>query len=220
MDTAVANAPAPVCDGNQSEPMTEVTVGCGKGYLRIKRLIDILVSLSLILLLWFPMLVIAAVIRLDSEGPAIFSQKRLGRYGEPFTIYKFRTMRKDAPPELASCEFRDSAAYITKIGGFLRRTSIDELPQLFNILKGDMSLVGYRPVCVTETKLNEMRKQLGVFALRPGITGLAQVSGRDNIYGERKARLDAEYVSRCSLGMDLLCVLKTIKTVFTGEGAI
>lgn len=220
METAVAESAVPLCDDQRSEPMTPVAVGCGKGYLLIKRLADILVSLFLILLLWLPMLSIALVIRIDSRGPAIFSQKRLGRYGEPFTIYKFRTMRTDAPSELASCEFRDSGEYITKVGGFLRRTSIDELPQLFNILKGDMSLVGYRPVCVTETKLNEMRKQLGVFALRPGITGLAQVSGRDNIYGQRKAQLDAEYVSHCSAGMDLMCILKTVKTVFTGEGVI
>lgn len=207
-------------DAQKTEPMEEVFVGCGKGYLLVKRLTDIVISVLLILLLWIPMLVIALLIRIDSQGPAIFVQKRLGRYGEPFTIYKFRTMKADAPPEMASCEFDHADQYITRIGAFLRRTSIDELPQLFNILKGDMSLVGYRPVCMTEHELNEMRRKLGVFALRPGITGLAQVSGRDNIYGEKKARLDAEYVSRCSAKMDIWCILKTIKTVFTGEGAI
>lgn len=204
---------------SQGEPVTKVSVGCGKGYLMVKRLVDILVSILLVLLLGVPMLVIALLIRIDSDGPVIFKQTRLGRYGEPFTIYKFRTMKVDAPPELASREFEDSERYITKVGAVLRRTSIDELPQLLNILKGDMSLVGYRPVCITEQELNEMRKEYGVFALRPGITGLAQISGRDNIYGQIKARLDAEYVSRCSAKMDLYCVLKTVKMVLSGEGA-
>ena len=206
-------------DTSLLEEFREVSVGCGKFYLAIKRLIDIVMSISLILAFGIPMLIIALLIRIDSKGPVIFKQKRIGRYGQPFTIYKFRTMDTKAPPELATCDFANSDEYITKYGAFLRRTGIDVLPQLFNILRGDMSFVGYRPVCLTEQKLNEMRGKLGVFALRPGITGLAQVSGRNSIYGERKARLDAEYVSRCSAGMDLVCILKTIKTVIVEEEA-
>lgn len=222
METAVTEAAALLCEDAacQSEPITEVSVGCGKAYLLMKRLADVVISALMLLLLGIPMLLIALLVRIDSEGPVLFKQTRLGRFGEPFTIYKFRTMKVDAPSEMASNEFADADQYITKMGAFLRRTSIDELPQLFNILKGDMSLVGYRPVCITERELNEIRRQYGVFALRPGITGLAQVSGRDNIRGEKKARLDAEYVSRCSAKMDLWCILKTIKTVFTGEGVI
>lgn len=197
-----------------------VKVGCGNGYLCVKRVADIVLSALTLLILAVPLLIIALLVRIDSKGPVLFKQERMGRFGEIFTIYKFRTMRTEAPSEMASCEFADADQYITKIGAFLRRTSIDELPQLFNILKGDMSLVGYRPVCLSERDLNELRRQYGVFALRPGITGLAQVSGRDNIRGEKKARLDAQYVSRCSAKLDIWCVLKTIKTVISGEGAI
>lgn len=221
METAVTDTATLLRDeACQAGPITEVSVGCGKGYLLIKRLADVIISVLMLLLLGIPMLLIALLVRIDSKGPVLFKQTRMGRYGKTFTIYKFRTMKADAPPEKASREFDDADQYITKIGAFLRRTSIDELPQLFNIIKGDMSLVGYRPVCITEQALNEMRRQFGVFALRPGITGLAQVSGRDDIYGEKKARLDAEYVSRCSAKMDLWCILKTIKTVLTGEGVI
>ena len=184
----------------------------------MKRLIDIIVSFCGIVVL-FPILAIIWLLITCTGGKAIYSQERIGYKGIPFKIYKFRTMDTKAPPELATCDFANSDEYITKYGAFLRRTGIDELPQLFNILRGDMSFVGYRPVCLTEKKLNEMRGELGVFALRPGITGLAQVSGRNSIYGERKARLDAEYVSRCSAGMDLLCILKTIKTVIAEEEA-
>lgn len=207
-------------DGSQVDPVKPVTVGCGKGYLFIKRMADIVISALTLLILAIPLLIIALLVRLDSEGPVLFKQERMGRFGETFTILKFRTMKIDAPPEMASCEFTDADQYITKIGAFLRRTSIDELPQLFNIIKGDMSLVGYRPVCLSEQSLNEMRRELGVFALRPGITGLAQVSGRDNVHGEKKAQLDAQYVSRCSAKLDIWCVLKTINTVISGEGAV
>ena len=129
-------------------------------------------------------------------------------------------MKKDAPPELATLEFKDSSDYITPIGGFLRRTSIDELPQLFNIIKGDMSIVGYRPVCLTEVKLNELRMEYGVFALRPGITGLAQVKGRDTLRSPEKALLDKQYVEECSAKLDIWCCLQTVWTVISGKGAI
>ena len=202
----------------QGERITAVSVGCGRGYLALKRAVDIMIALSGLLFLAVPMLIVAVIIRIDSSGPAIFKQQRMGRNAQQFTIYKFRTMKMDAPSQMASREFTDSDQFITKFGKFLRRTSIDELPQLINILKGDMSLVGYRPVCLTEERLNTLRKQYGVFALRPGVTGLAQVSGRDNVYGEKKAQLDAQYVSQCSAKMDLMCIWKTIKTVLSGEG--
>lgn len=195
-----------------------VEVGCGSVYLFIKRLFDVLISVVLGIAFLVPMVIISLAIRLESAGPAIFKQKRMGKNGKVFTIYKFRTMQLTAPPEKASVLLENSDEYITRFGSFLRRTSIDELPQLYNVIIGDMSLIGYRPVCLTETKLNSLRAQYGVFALRPGITGLAQVSGRDGISYKVKARLDAEYVEKCSLRMDMWCLLMTIKTVLSGEG--
>lgn len=187
-------------------------------YLAVKRCFDILLSLLSGCILLFPMLVIAIIICIDTPGPAIFKQKRIGKNGKAFTIYKFRTMKLNAPPDLATNEFSDSNDYITKIGAFLRRTSIDELPQLINIFLGTMSFVGYRPVCLTETKLNGLREKYGVFIAKPGLTGLAQVSGRDNMTIEKKAIIDADYVRRRSFRLDLWCVLKTVIVIFSGEG--
>lgn len=189
-------------------------------YRFLKRLFDILVSLAAGLMLLIPMVIVAILIRLDSKGPAIFRQERMGKDGKVFTIYKFRTMSMDAPHELATREFTNSEEYMTKLSRILRRSSIDELPQLYNILRGDMSIVGYRPVCLTETELNDLRMRYGVFAARPGITGLAQVSGRDNIGYEEKALLDARYVAERSIKMDLWCLIQTVKVVISGEGVI
>ena len=191
-----------------------------KVYLAVKRVLDILVAVFAGLFLLIPLCLIGILIRLESPGPALFLQKRMGRHGKTFTIYKFRTMRTVAPSDMATRELPNSEQYITRIGSFLRRTSIDELPQLLNVLRGDMSLIGYRPVCLTETKLNEMRRQNGVFAARPGITGLAQVSGRDNIGNEEKVKYDALYVRECSLKMDLYCLIKTVAAVIDGEGVL
>lgn len=188
-------------------------------YLAVKRLFDILASLVAGALLLLPLLVIGALVWLESEGPAIFRQERIGKDGKVFTIYKFRTMKISAPRDVATAALENADQYITHMGAFLRRTSIDELPQLWNVLRGDMSLVGYRPLCVTETEVNAKREKLGVFAVRPGITGLAQVNGRNNITDEEKVRLDARYVRECSLKMDLICLVKTVMTVITGEGA-
>lgn len=200
--------------------LTEVTVGCGKGYLGLKRLLDIVVSFLAIVVLLFPMVIVGIMIRMDSDGPALFRQKRMGRGGKIFVIYKFRTMKQSAPQNVASRDLENPEQHVTKLGSFLRRTSIDELPQLLNILKGDMSFIGYRPVCLTETKLNALREEIGVFALRPGITGLAQVSGRDNVTSHiQKAQLDAQYVSTCSLRTDIRCLIKTVQIVISGEGA-
>lgn len=189
-----------------------------KLYRFTKRCFDFLIALILMLILWPFLLLIAFLIVMDSPGPALFKQERIGRKGKVFVIYKFRTMRQDAPDSIAADQFIDSDKYITKLGAFLRRTSIDELPQLINVLKGEMSLVGYRPLCLTEVKCNRLRNQYGVFLMRPGITGLAQVSGRDNIPYKEKAAIDAEYVINCGIGMDFMCLVKTIKIVLTGEG--
>lgn len=203
---------------NTANVIAPVMLGANKGYLIFKRVFDIAASFAAGSLLLLPLLLVAVMIRLDSPGPAIFSQERMGKDGKAFTIYKFRTMTTSAPRDMAASEIEKHGQYVTKLGSFLRRSSIDELPQLWNILKGDMSIVGYRPVVLTETKLNGLRRECGVFAVRPGITGLAQVSGRDNLSIEEKVRLDARYVARCSMKMDIRCILMTVKTVLTGEG--
>lgn len=187
-------------------------------YRFVKRFFDITLSLLGLAVLFVPMAIIAIAIPLDSKGPAIFVQKRMGKDGKVFTMYKFRTMSQEAPSDLAAREFLDAEDYMTKLGRFLRYSSIDELPQLVNILLGDMSIVGYRPVCLTETELNELRMRYGVFTVRPGITGLAQVSGRDNVEYKEKALLDARYVAERSLKMDLWCLIQTVRVVVTGEG--
>ena len=189
-------------------------------YLFLKRSFDILAALAAGIILLLPMCVIAILIKLDSKGPVIFKQDRMGKGGKPFTMYKFRSMRVDAPSEMATRDFKDLEDYLTPIGKILRCTSLDELPQLLNILNGTMSFVGYRPVCLTEVELNELRKSYGVFSARPGLTGLAQVSGRDNLGFEEKAKLDAEYVQNRSIRLDLWCLFKTVIVVFTGEGIL
>ena len=189
-----------------------------KVYLVFKRIFDIVVSFAALCVLIVPFIVIGIIIRCESKGPAVFKQQRIGRDGKVFTIYKFRTMRTEAPSEMATRVFHDSESYITNFGGFLRRFSIDEFPQFFNILIGDMSLVGYRPVCLVEEHLNELREEYGALRVRPGVTGLAQVMGRDDISHVMKAKYDAEYVNGLSLKLDLWCFFKTFETVITGRG--
>ena len=193
-------------------------VADASGYLICKRISDLVFAVVGLAVCLIPMLVIGILVKLDSKGPAIFKQERLGQNGKVFTIYKFRTMRVSAPKDVAAVLFTESDRYITRVGAFLRRTGIDELPQLWNILRGDMSFIGYRPLCLTEREINEERARLGVLSVRPGITGWAQVNGRNNISDEEKARLDAEYVCRLSLKLDLVCLLKTVTTILSSEG--
>lgn len=201
-----------------TQTIQPVSVAGKSVFFAFKRSFDIVAALIGLLILTVPMLIIALVIKIDSPGPALFKQERLGKDGKVFTIYKFRTMQLSAPSDMATRDFTDLDVYITKFGAFLRRSSIDELPQLLNILKGDMSFVGYRPVCLTETELNELRMRKGVFAVRPGITGLAQVSGRDDLAYDAKVALDAKYVAECSPKMDFWCLMQTVRAVITGEG--
>ena len=184
----------------------------------MKRLLDILISLALFLLLLPLFLLIMLAIAVDSPGDIIFMQKRAGLYNRPFTMLKFRSMRAAAPPDVATNDLADAGRYITPVGRFLRRTSLDELPQLWNILKGDMSFIGPRPVVLTETELLARRRRLGADLVRPGITGLAQVRGRDTVSIQHKARYDAYYARRMSRGLDGRIVLETLRCVVTGEG--
>lgn len=216
MSTVIEKTP-----GNKQETETNTTrIGGSKGYCFVKRVFDLIASLVGLIVLALPMLIIALIIRLDSPGPAFFIQDRMGQHGNVFKLYKFRTMRLDAPSDIATKELGNVDVYLTTIGRFLRKTSLDELPQLLNILVGEMSFVGYRPVCLSETELNALRKEYGVFKVKPGLTGLAQVQGRDNISFTEKAKIDAEYVRNCGIKMDLLCLIKTVRVVISGEGVI
>ena len=182
-----------------------------------KRTMDI-VSLLVGLILLSPLfLLVAILIKLDSKGPIIFKQIRIGKNSKPFYIYKFRSMKIDAP-NLSTEEFINASDFTTKVGKFIRKTSIDELPQLVNILKGDMSIVGPRPVIEREVRLLEIRKECNVDSILPGITGLAQINGRDNIDDYEKVKYDFEYLSKRNLVLDIKIIINTVLKVAKSEG--
>ena len=187
-------------------------------YRAIKRMFDVLFSFIAMVLLLPVFIVIAIAVRIDSKGPVIFRQDRVGKGNKVFCFFKFRSMRIDAPHDVATSLLDDSDEYLTKVGRFLRKTSLDELPQFLNIFLGSMSFIGYRPLVVTEKNCNEMRNKLGVFFLRPGISGFAQVNGRDDVYYKNKAIMDAEYVRNASLWIDVKLLIKTIAVVFSNKG--
>lgn len=192
----------------------------GRGYLAWKRVFDILASVCAAAVLLIPMLLVAAVIKLDSRGPVLYKQERLGLNGRPFVMYKFRSMylnaEQDGPQWADSIDCR-----CTRVGRVIRKTRLDELPQLWNIFKGDMSFVGPRPERAYfydqfETYIDGFRYRL---AVKPGLTGLAQINGGYELRPEEKIIYDMEYIRRQSLMMDLYCMFKTIRLVFTHEGA-
>jgi lipopolysaccharide/colanic/teichoic acid biosynthesis glycosyltransferase/glycosyltransferase involved in cell wall biosynthesis len=186
-------------------------------YALAKRLFDVAVSLVLLVLFAPVMLLVALLIRLDSPGPAIFHQRRIGRWSSEFTIHKFRTMTVGTP-DLASHLVGPGSSHVTRIGRFLRRSSLDELPQLWNILRGEMSLVGPRPALYNQDDLIAKRQAAGVDALQPGVTGWAQIHGRDDIPLDRKVAFDREYLERASFPLDLWILLRTGLTVFSSRG--
>ena len=185
-----------------------------------KRFFDIIFSLCGIVALGIPMLLIALAIKADSKGPVLFKQKRVGIHKTHFNILKFRTMCADTPKDVPTAELADPEKWITKIGKILRKTSLDELPQLFNILVGEMSIIGPRPALWNQFDLIEERDKHGANDVRPGLTGWAQINGRDELKIEEKARLDGEYVKKISLIFDCKCFLKTIKSVIKSEGFV
>ena len=187
-------------------------------YPYIKRGADVILSLLALICLSPGYLLVALAVNLTSPGPVLFRQKRVGRGGRLFTIYKFRTMRTDTPRDTATHLLQDPSRYITRVGAFLRRSSLDELPQFFNVLKGDMSIVGPRPALYNQYDLIAAREKAGVNAVRPGITGLAQISGRDELPIPVKVRYDREYVENLSLNMDARCFFGTIISVLRAEG--
>ena len=186
----------------------------------LKRLLDIVLSTAGIIVLCLPMVLIAVAIKLDSKGPVFFRQKRVGLNKEHFEILKFRTMRTDTPKDVPTHKLSDHKKWITKVGKLLRKTSLDELPQLFNIFKGEMSVIGPRPALWNQFDLIEERDKYGANGVRPGLTGLAQISGRDELEIPVKAKLDGEYVEKMSFYFDCKCFIRTIKSVIKSEGFV
>lgn len=185
-----------------------------------KRFLDIILSIGGIVALSVPMLLIALAIKADSKGPVFFKQKRVGINKTHFNILKFRTMYVDTPKDVPTANLSDPSKWITKTGKILRKTSLDEIPQLFNILAGEMSIIGPRPALWNQFDLIEERDKYGANDVRPGLTGWAQINGRDELEIEEKSRLDDEYVKNISFAFDCKCFLKTIKSVIKSEGIV
>ena len=188
-----------------------------KKYLYIKRVADVMFSAILLFLLAVPMVIIWIAVRADSDGCGIFKQLRVGKDGKEFVCYKFRTMYEDAPHDCPSSKLEDGQKYVTHVGKFLRRSSLDELPQLFNVLAGDMSLVGPRPLIPQEIEVHSARRERGVYSIRPGITGLSQIMGRDNIDDHTKIELDAQYLLNIGFVEDARILAITVGNVLRAK---
>ena len=192
----------------------------GLGYRFVKRTMDILLSGFGILVLLLPLGIVALAVFIDDPGKVLFRQYRVGRDGKRFRLYKFRSMKLDTPKYMSTAEVDDPDKYITRVGKFLRKTSLDEIPQLFNVFKGDMSLVGPRPLISDEYEIHQMRSAFGVYQVRPGVTGLAQINGRDTVSPAEKVRWDVKYLEHFGLLMDLKILLATVPKVFGGQGVV
>lgn len=191
-----------------------------KMYRKIKRILDFILSFLGILILSPLFVIIILTIKLSSRGPVFFKQKRIGLHKTTFEIYKFRSMRTDTPKDTPTHMLKDPERYITKPGRILRKTSLDELPQLFNILKGDMSIIGPRPALWNQDDLIAERDKYGANDIRPGLTGWAQINGRDELPIDVKARYDGEYVEKQSFLFDIKCFFGTIIHVLRRDGIV
>jgi O-antigen biosynthesis protein WbqP len=189
-----------------------------KVYPKLKRIIDFTLSLLAMIILWPVFLIIAVLIKLDSKGPILFKQKRVGKNKKHFYILKFRTMRTDTPKDTPTHMLKNPEMFITRVGKFLRKTSLDELPQIINILKGEMSIIGPRPALWNQYDLIEERDKYGANDVYPGLTGWAQIKGRDELPIDIKAQYDGEYVEKMSLAFDVKIFFKTIFSVIKSEG--
>ncbi|MEK5585135.1 sugar transferase [Paenibacillus sp. FSL P2-0536] len=187
-------------------------------YVYVKQTIDFLLALIGMLVLWPVLLIIAIAIKITSKGPVLFKQKRLGKNKLEFYILKFRTMRTDTPQDMPTHLLEDPDFFITKVGKFLRKTSLDELPQIINILKGEMSIVGPRPALWNQYDLIAERDKYGANDIKPGLTGWAQINGRDELPIEKKASLDGEYTTSLSLIFDIKVFFMTILSVLKSDG--
>lgn len=189
-------------------------------YHYIKRIIDIILSGAAIIILSPLLLVLCLAIKFDTPGPILFTQKRVGIHKSFFLIYKFRTMRIDTPKDVPTHMLENPEQYITKVGKFLRKTSLDELPQIFNIFMGQMSIVGPRPALWNQDDLVAEREKYGANDVTPGLTGWAQINGRDELEIPVKAKLDGEYVAQYGFRMDLKCFFGTITSVLKHDGVV
>lgn len=189
-------------------------------YLKIKRLIDIVLSTIGLIVLSPIFLVLIIAIKVDSKGRILFKQKRVGIHKSHFNILKFRTMKINTPKDIPTHMLENPEYYITRMGKFLRKTSLDELPQIWNIFIGDMSIIGPRPALWNQSDLIDERDLYGVNCIRPGLTGWAQINGRDELSIKIKARLDGEYVQRMSFRLDLKCFFGTILYVLRRDGVV
>jgi O-antigen biosynthesis protein WbqP len=189
-------------------------------YQYFKRLIDIVLSLGAIVVLSPVLIILAVLIKLDSKGPVLFKQKRVGKDKTHFEILKFRTMYADVPKDVPTHLLADPESKITKIGRFLRKSSLDELPQIFNIFKGEMSIIGPRPALWNQDDLIAERDKYGANDVMPGLTGWAQINGRDELEIDVKAKLDGEYVERQSFCFDVKCFVGTIFSVLKSDGVV
>jgi O-antigen biosynthesis protein WbqP len=189
-------------------------------YMKIKRLIDIILSLIGLIVLSPIYLILIIAIKVDSRGPVLFKQKRVGINKTHFNILKFRTMRIDTPKDTPTHLLGNPDQYITKMGKFLRKTSLDELPQIWNIFVGQMSIIGPRPALWNQNDLIAERDKYGVNDVPPGLTGWAQINGRDELPIEVKAKLDGEYVEKISLLIDVKCFFGTIVSVVKSDGVV
>lgn len=187
-------------------------------YLVFKRMIDIIIALVALLIIALPMLIVILIVYIDDPGNVIFTQYRVGMGGRRFKLYKLRTMWRDTPKYMSTSEVDDPNRYITRVGHILRRLSIDELPQLINVLKGDMSIVGPRPLISDEHEIHDLRMKFGVYKIRPGLTGLAQIRGRDMVSPADKVHWDVRYLEEFGLWTDVKIVLSTVPKLIGGYG--
>lgn len=189
-------------------------------YLKIKRIIDLILSVIGLIVLSPIFFTLAMAIKIDSKGPVFFKQKRVGIHKSYFKMFKFRTMRIDTPKDTPTHLFVNPEQYITRVGKFLRKTSLDELPQIFNIISGSMAIIGPRPALWNQYDLIEERDKYGANDIRPGLTGWAQINGRDELPIDIKASLDGEYVEKISFRMDVRCFFGTIVSVLKHDGVV
>lgn len=185
-------------------------------YHGLKRAMDFCIALVMLILLLIPMAVLLLCVYIDDPGKVIFAQARIGRDAKPFHIYKIRTMVASAPGNLSAEEFRDARKFVTRMGRFLRKSSLDELPQLINVLKGDMSIIGPRPLIAEESDIHKLRLRYGIYQTRPGITGLAQINGRNNISVREKVYWEVKYLEKFSLKQDMKILFGTLPKILLG----
>lgn len=189
-------------------------------YLKVKRIIDIILSALGLIILSPLFLILIIAIKIDSPGPIFFKQKRIGIYKKPFNILKFRTMRLDTPKDTPTHLLENPDQWITKVGKFLRKTSLDELPQIINIFKGEMSIIGPRPALWNQYDLIAERDKYGANDVPAGLTGWAQINGRDELEIEVKSKLDGEYAKNISFMMDVRCFFGTILSILKSDGVV